>query len=172
MQTLFGKNLANQDARIRALEGEVRDAVAIPVEDEVATSTLEIGGDFHDTTQEAGHGQGNKPWVFVWSAMIRTILQRQDVPPALRSAIEAHIAQFPNPKKLSRVIRRCTSKIQKNQKRATITVHIRSKVEPLWDLLLEYLQQHGGEQVEVYEDAAPRGPLIRNMIEQLSALDL
>ena len=31
------------------------------------------------------------------------------------------------------------------------------RLESLWEMILEYFQQHGGEQVELYEDSALRG---------------
>eukprot|EP00930_Biecheleria_cincta_P028433 TRINITY_DN19846_c0_g1_i1.p1 TRINITY_DN19846_c0_g1~~TRINITY_DN19846_c0_g1_i1.p1 ORF type:complete len:227 (-),score=26.31 TRINITY_DN19846_c0_g1_i1:284-964(-) len=172
LQSLFGKNLSHHDARLRALEGDVDDAVALPTDDEIVIDMLAAGVDYHAATQQPGHRAGNKPWVYAWSYMVRRLLQQDDLPTPLRAALEAHVAQYGSPKKLARVVRRCAVKTQRNQKKATIIVHVRSKLEPLWEQILGYLELHGCEQVEINDEPAPRGPLIRSMLEQMSALKL
>ena len=127
---LVGKTIGHIEARLRAVEGEVRDAVALPADDDIAIAIVDSGSDYQNAVKQPGHGK-SRPWVYAFATLVRTPYARTDLPKELKEALETFMTQYNSPKKAARVIRHCTAKLQRKGKFITITIHVRSRIEPL-----------------------------------------
>ena len=160
--SLVGKNLRNVEARLRALEGEVRHSIALPSSDEIAAAMVHSGTEHQSAVKAPGHGRG-RPRVFAFSALTRTLIVRSDLSPELRALLEQFMGKYDSPRKVARLVPHCIAKPQRNGKFITITIHVRTALEPLLEAIFDYFEKHGGEEVVPFDGPAPRGPLIRDM---------
>eukprot|EP00930_Biecheleria_cincta_P026806 TRINITY_DN18852_c0_g1_i1.p1 TRINITY_DN18852_c0_g1~~TRINITY_DN18852_c0_g1_i1.p1 ORF type:complete len:213 (+),score=4.14 TRINITY_DN18852_c0_g1_i1:150-788(+) len=79
---LVCKNVGNIKPRLRALEGIVQDAVAGKADLPEVHEKLEAGLEYSAEVRKQGHGL-KKPHLYVWSAMVKTLIRGPDLSPNL-----------------------------------------------------------------------------------------
>ena len=82
------------------------------------------------------------------------------------------MTKYDNPRKVGRVVRHSTAKLQRNGKYVTVTLRVKASLESLVDALIDYLEEKTGAEVSQYEGPAPRGPMIRDLQTKLEQLRL
>eukprot|EP00930_Biecheleria_cincta_P055380 TRINITY_DN41703_c0_g1_i1.p1 TRINITY_DN41703_c0_g1~~TRINITY_DN41703_c0_g1_i1.p1 ORF type:complete len:102 (-),score=4.16 TRINITY_DN41703_c0_g1_i1:3-308(-) len=100
---------------------------------------LAAGVGYQVSVKEPGHRRG-RSWVYCFFALARILLTRSDISSNLRKLLDVCITNFDSPKKVARVVRHCTAKRQRDAKRVTITLHIKSRIEGLSKEIFNYLE--------------------------------
>ena len=158
------KNVSNIEARLRAVEGIIHDAVAAKADLEERQDMLEAGLDYAEAVQQKWH-ELKKAHLYIWSALVKRLIRRKDLCLELLNMLKQHLAAHSNPRSLAKVIKFCTAKLQRNNDKVTITVAIKPDLEPMWELIKAWIISHGGSEVDDYEGPPPRGPWIRRLDE-------
>ena len=102
-----------------------------------------------------------KAYLYVWSALVKRLIQRPDSPQDLQNMIKQHLDAHSTPRLLGKVVKSCTAKRQKNKERVTITASLKADLEPMCELVKAWLIAHGGNELDDYDGPPPKGPLFR-----------
>eukprot|EP00930_Biecheleria_cincta_P055382 TRINITY_DN41705_c0_g1_i1.p1 TRINITY_DN41705_c0_g1~~TRINITY_DN41705_c0_g1_i1.p1 ORF type:complete len:176 (-),score=17.75 TRINITY_DN41705_c0_g1_i1:183-710(-) len=121
-ETLLLKGYIQHDARLRDLEGIVRDGFKVPVTLEEVDEGVQAGKNYNEAVRKPGNNRGPRH-VWVWSAVTKR-QYRRTTNPHLREALHQHMQQHRDQRNLQRVVRHCTMHIQRNQKMDSFTVHV------------------------------------------------
>eukprot|EP00930_Biecheleria_cincta_P030847 TRINITY_DN21383_c0_g1_i1.p1 TRINITY_DN21383_c0_g1~~TRINITY_DN21383_c0_g1_i1.p1 ORF type:complete len:333 (-),score=30.32 TRINITY_DN21383_c0_g1_i1:679-1677(-) len=166
----MGQNVKHIEARLRIAEGEIRETFALMAEDDAAIAMMLSGVEYQNAVRESAHGRGRR-WTYSFSALVRTLYGRENLPQELRALLENFMVKYDNPRKVGKVIRHSTAKLQRNRKYVTVTLRVKASLEPLIDAMINYLETQGAE-VSPYDGPAPRGPLIRDLQTRMEQMHL
>ena len=154
---------------IRRWEDEIKGMMHnLNTDTEEAAAGVASGVDYAATTAKPGRSKG-PPFVYVWSAVLKVIFHKTENV-VLREALREHMNAFNDHRKMVRVVRHCTVHVQRNQKWASVIVHVHSSIENLWNLIREHFLKIGGKEFE--SPIPPRGPIIRQIRALAQDLDV
>eukprot|EP00930_Biecheleria_cincta_P105119 TRINITY_DN9766_c1_g2_i1.p2 TRINITY_DN9766_c1_g2~~TRINITY_DN9766_c1_g2_i1.p2 ORF type:complete len:220 (-),score=27.65 TRINITY_DN9766_c1_g2_i1:272-931(-) len=159
---LADKALLNLDARMRAQEDITEDAVDVPSTLADMEISQTVGPNYNAFTQ-ANRGRNiGSVHTFLWAALVKSMSQLPECPVELRQTLAAYTAQKLAPAQIKRQVPFCTLHRHHNHSSlATLAVHVRSEVAPMWNAMRQFYFQRGAKE---FDDTILRGPIFRQIL--------
>ncbi|CAE8657464.1 unnamed protein product [Polarella glacialis] len=164
----LGKKAVMDDNILRQHEAIIVDTLSLPGTLPEVVAMRSAGAAYNEAVRVRGkqHDLGS-PHLHVWAALVMAVLKEQDVPEALRLALQTHVTEAKKPTDLQDHIRHCRIGAMWNPERFKLQIAVAPSAQMLWTLLCDYLVHRGAT---ILRGTAPKGPLVRKISKCLTAL--